>query len=296
MDNSLQLAGAPGSEQQVRRKPGPASIAAGQTAHCASGRCGSCEGCRRRHASWRAHREHRVAAGVWRPWADPEPAREHVRALLLDKEMTVRQIAAGAGVSRTLIASLRDGTRENIRPGKADAILAVRPGPATPHARICATGTTRRIRALMALGWRASDQAARSGLAPTTISELAAGQEKTTASAAGAIRGTYDELWNRQGPSDRTRAYARKQGWVPPAAWPDETIDNPSASPEGIRREQASEYGRAEEVVEDSEELIKWGLTLGEAAARLRVSRHALQKARNRHGLHLQPGEDAAVA
>ncbi|MGO5480449.1 hypothetical protein ACTQVS_09920, partial [Anaerovoracaceae bacterium HCP3S3_H6] len=39
--------------------------------------------------------------------------------------------------------------------------------------------------------------------------------------------------------STRVRNYAERQGWAPPAAWDDDTIDDPTATPHGIRHTQS---------------------------------------------------------
>jgi len=59
-----------------------------------------------------------------------------------------------------------------------------------------------------------------------------------------AVRDLYEELWDVAPPSEtphqrasvtRTLTWAQRERWVVPAAWDDETIDDPSARPAGDR-------------------------------------------------------------
>lgn len=101
-----------------------------------------------------------------------------------------------------------------------------------PGLRSSSLGTTRRIQALMRLGWTSQDIADRLGWkhnrAVTNIFDRA----EITNAHRDAIAAVYDELSMRVGPSSRTRAYAERQGWPPPLAYDD--IDDPNDNPKGI--------------------------------------------------------------
>lgn len=82
-----------------------------------------------------------------------------------------------------------------------------------------ATGTRRRIHALMALGWPSREIAARcgwtTGEAVLEVSRRNWVQTKT----AETIARVYDHLSMTLGPSDATRRRAIAKGWAPPLAW-----------------------------------------------------------------------------
>lgn len=96
---------------------------------------------------------------------------------------------------------------------------------------IDATGTIRRIRALMALGWRYRDidnlagyQTSRASWAHNLVV-----QQRVHIDTAERVARIYDELSMSRGPSNRLRNLAAKNGWAPPLAWDD--IDDPAEQP-----------------------------------------------------------------
>lgn len=95
-----------------------------------------------------------------------------------------------------------------------------------------ATGTIRRLQALLALGHRYADIAVHSGHKPAYLGSLAVGRRpRVNATTVARISGAYDVLSMTLGPSQRTRTYARNRGWAPPLAWDDQSIDDPKARP-----------------------------------------------------------------
>jgi len=261
------------------------------------GRC-RCQACRDAHAAYQRRRTYLVATGRWHPWADAAPVRDHVLRLRAAR-LTIRQIAAAADVGQTLVYGLLRGGQSRIRSRQAAALLAVPPRPGTAGnlrgtARVAAAGTARRLQALMVVGWPAAYLAGRVGYETAALRRLAGGQQPMTlAGTAATVRGLYDELWDMPGPSARTRVFALRRGWVPPMAWDDDEIDDPAAQPQGAAA-AAGNHGRVAALVESSEELIAQGLTLAQAADRLRVPRNSLERARLRRGLRLTPSQDAA--
>lgn len=102
-----------------------------------------------------------------------------------------------------------------------------------------ATGTHRRIQALVALGWSAKYLSERLGHTPGWAGHVLEAR-RVTPETADAVQRIYDELSMRvPNPRDRyekqavslTLRVARMRGWVPPLAWDDETIDDPAATP-----------------------------------------------------------------
>lgn len=99
-------------------------------------------------------------------------------------------------------------------------------GPLT----IDATGTRRRLHALMRLGWPADLLAARFGVSGPAVRAWAR-NERVRRSTAAKVADLYDRLCWTVGPSTKTRARAVAAGWPPPLAWDDDTIDDPAARP-----------------------------------------------------------------
>lgn len=93
-------------------------------------------------------------------------------------------------------------------------------------------GTTRRLRALVALGYNQQHLAQATGLGYSTISYLILGKVTRTGRARAAkVRAVYDRLSMTPGPSRAARDRAHRSGWMPPLAWDDDTIDDPAAQP-----------------------------------------------------------------
>ena len=155
------------------------------------------------------------------------------------------RIAAAAGLESSVVWKLIYGDRgrnlapsKRIRPATADAILAVGLDLA-PGARIDSTGTARRIQALCALGYSLSQVGDQVGILRSNFTDIAHGRGMVTVATAAAIRDLYDR-WSMTIPPTETRVekyrvsraknYAKANGWVPPLAWDDDTIDDPSAT------------------------------------------------------------------
>ena len=92
-----------------------------------------------------------------------------------------------------------------------------------------ATGTIRRVHALMRMGWPTATIAGlcgwRTGEAVTALGY----RTKVTAVTAAHVAVAYDALSMRLGPSDQVRQHAARQGWAPPLAW--DNIDDPTERP-----------------------------------------------------------------
>lgn len=255
-------------------------------------KCGACRAADRRYEN---HRYRLMAYGQWEPYVDATPVRAHV-ARLRDLGLGWMTIAKLAGVPRGSMSKLLygDGVRglapsKRVRPKTAAAILAVTPtiDVLPDGAMVDGTGTRRRLQALVAMGWAQSRLAERLGVDRTNLNKLLLRTDgRVRCGTARAVRRLYDDLWDEAPPegghrekiaANRARNYARDRGWVSPLAWDDDTIDDPTAVPD-----LGGETPRQVALFEDSEELLRQGFTVQQAAERLGVNPDYLKKARAR--------------
>ena len=225
----------------------PAAAGSGPTARahtCAATGCG--RNTRRRglcgahYGAWRT-RQHAYGWFV-SDYVDPAPVRTHVHALQA-AGLGERRIAELAGLHRTHITSVKHG-RSRTKPDQpatkistrvAAAILAV-PIPDNPvavaaeGACIDSTGTVRRLQALVAVGYPAASLGERIGVSATNTAHTMRATQVTVRRAR-QVAFLYEQLSHLPGESKRARMRARRQGWAPPLAWDEDTIDDPAASP-----------------------------------------------------------------
>jgi hypothetical protein len=178
--------------------------------------------------------------GRWRPYVDAGPVREHIAALRA-AGIGVERIAQLAGLSVSHICELAQhgsgdspGARR-VRPSTATRVLCIGVDNLNraPHSRVDATGTRRRLQALIAIGWPTEVLAAQLGRHRNSLCRSMAGQS-VTAHTAHEVATLYERLWNSPPPrmtgeqcaaSDAARAHAAAQGWLPPLAWDDIDTD-----------------------------------------------------------------------
>lgn len=254
-----------------------------------------CYACGWARAEYDERRNRLIAYGRWHPFVDAKSVREHV-LLLVDAGVGRRRLAALSGISGSVLSKLLYGVpsrgqppTRRLRPETARRLLEVEPtlDSVADGALVDATGSARRLRALIAVGWSGSKLADRLGM---TVANFwtALGYEQVTARRARAVRALYDELWDlppvevdhrsRQSAS-RARNMAARNGWPPPMAWDDEHIDDRTA-----RSQRGDKTPRAIAHVENTDELIRQGYTLEQAAERLGVSKSTITQARRRAG------------
>lgn len=252
-----------------------------------------CYACGWAVAEYNDAREHAIRRGQWEPFVDAEPVRRHLRNLQACG-VGLRRIAAASGVDRKRLQGVLTGRPERgtgpqkqVRPALATAVLAVQPsldllGSATP---INATGTHRRLQALVSAGWPQHHLAVALGMTDGNFGSTLR-RDRITVRTARAAAALYDQLW-RANPLDhgaapcgvtRAKRHAATQGWAPAGAWDDDTIDDPTAQPDtGI------EVPRYVALAENGLELERLGHTREQAAARLGVSRDYLQQSLGRY-------------
>lgn len=236
-------------------------------------RCEPCCAANTRYAKWRELNGPRLV--------DATPARQHIAALR-NAGVGRREIARRAGVALTVINRLagmdRSQPAHRVRPETLAAILAVTPDHRAPGAVIPATGTRRRLQALIAIGWTQAELAHRTAATPSTVNALINERWPNVQHATHLrVCRVFDDLSGTPGPSARSRLMAARRGWAPPLAWDDDTIDDPTAIPVGTADPRATRT-RAE-VIEDF--LDTWDHHLGDvqlAAFRLDVTPTALER------------------
>jgi hypothetical protein len=214
-----------------------------RTAYVKDGcRCTACRAANN-DASRTAYRER--ALGRWQPLVDATPTRTHIEALR-QAGIGVDQIARLAGISASHVRELVPHPRSHrpptprIRPETARRILAISVTGANraPRTHLDATGTRRRLQALIAVGWTQAQLAAELGRSTTNLRRSMT-SPSVTAHTAARVTDLYQRLWNRPPPHstnadlaaiETARALAAAQGWPPPLAW-----DNIDTDPEPHR-------------------------------------------------------------
>ncbi|MFE3487497.1 hypothetical protein [Streptomyces griseus] len=140
-------------------------------------------------------------------------------------------IARAAKTSASHLREIASGRLTQISPKTQAKIMAIRPA-ATGGQYIDSTGTVRRVRALIALGYTLIDIAESANVAVARVQTLAAGYPSLRRTVAERITNAYQELSETSGTNTRAKNRARTNGWAPPATWDDDTIDDPLAHPE----------------------------------------------------------------
>lgn len=95
--------------------------------------------------------------------------------------------------------------------------------------KVDATGTRRRVQALVAIGWSTRELSAMVDKSEGWIRQPLYGRQWVLTSTRDTIRDLYDRLHMTPGPSVRARNYAKRRGWVPPLEW--DNIDDPQENP-----------------------------------------------------------------
>lgn len=217
-------------------------------------RCETCRAANTRVAAEYRARKAREQWGTVPPLrVDAEPVRVHVRSLMAGG-VGWERVARLAGVPKATVRALLYGADRSRNPtarmatGTANKLLAVQTDGSVADGRfIDATGTHRRVQALIAVGWSSSEIMRRIGWDPANITNLL-GRGVVRAATARKVQAVFTELWDQPPPdrtgferwtADQARRKAAANGWAPPAAW-DDDIDDPKAKPRGVRRSDAA--------------------------------------------------------
>ncbi|WP_406467084.1 hypothetical protein [Streptomyces sp. NBC_01594] len=237
-------------------------------------RCGEC---RTSHRVYEQNRSRQKAYGTWEPYVDAEPARQHVRELM-SRGLGWRRVAALSRVARGTVNKLLYGSPKpsiRIRREVADRLLAVDYSTelVADGAFVDATGTWRRIRALVAIGWPKVHIARALG---SHGQGLQLHEHLVLASTARRVAELYDTWWDAD-PTEhgvqlaqvgRARRYASARDWAPPMAWDDDALDDAEAQPHTATQRAISSAERREEI----KHLASFGTSTTEIAKRVGLS------------------------
>jgi len=167
---------------------------------------------------------------------------------------------------------------------------------------IDATGTRRRLQALVAVGWstyRLADELGRH----RRMVEIWMHADRVRPETAQRVAELYDRLCMRPGPCARARQAAKQRNWPPPLAWDEGALDDPDASPNWGRKrdERVDQVAVMHALAGDSialtaserrqvaARLVARGHSDREVGRRLGLSSDAICALRIRHGIR-QPG------
>lgn len=245
--------------------------------------------CRDRHRAYQRDRHHSRIAGTWQPLIDAEPVRLHLLTLYA-ADFTPRRVSELAGLPfETVIGFTRAhgysrhprGRKRRCTPEVAAKILAVTPDTAKPGI-VDATGTARRIRALVAAGWPMKHLGPRIGISERTAGALI-GQARVYGRTADAVAKVYEQLAGEKPEkhgispksASRARIHAARRRWPTVTYWSGrlDVIDDPDFVPD-------YKVTRLEIVAEEADWLMTTaGLNREQAAERLGVSRSYVDKA-----------------
>lgn len=235
--------------------------------------------CRDRYKDYQRTRYHGIADGTWEPLVDAAPVRQHL-ASLYSAGFSPYRIGELAGLPYETVIGFtqvhgfsgkRRSRKRRCNPETAAKILAIQPGEHLPG-KTDATGTQRRIQALVAAGWPLSHLGPRFGLSERTTGALLT-QDRVYGRTAGAVIRVYNELADQKPEKHgvtrrsitRSKARAQRNRWATIAYWSTraDAIDDPHFTPD-------FKVTQAEILAEETRWLIETaGLTRTEAAERL---------------------------
>lgn len=199
-------------------------------------------------------------------------AAAHVRRLLA-AGMSWQDVLDATGVSRGAMANLlKDGARITITTHMR--ILAVpRPAARKPSLQhVDATGTRRRLQALLRIGWSCEELGPLLGVSASRMAQLMKAEQVTLATRARVIA-VYRRLEDTQGPSSRNVRRAERAGWPRPVDWDGMDIDDPTVAPDAVKRAP-----RPLVVAEETEFLTGMGVARHVIAEQLGLNVESLER------------------
>lgn len=230
-----------------------------------------CKSCKSAGAAYCARRYLMTATGR-QLTVDPARAAAHVEMLLAGGASWTTLKAAGC--DNQTVRRLLNRTGGPIHRRTENKILAIRlQDVLSPHRRLPAAGSVRRIQALVAIGHTLTGLAKACDCSRSQLYRLIVGElPDVSAAEAQRITNAYTVLARTPGTSARSRMRAKRAGWAGPMEWgPD--IDDPTAQPEPEPAEPARSKGElARERAAEVAHLAQYGETIEGIAARTGLS------------------------
>ncbi|WP_436008040.1 hypothetical protein [Knoellia sp. LjRoot47] len=151
---------------------------------------------------------------------------------LVEAHVPLRAIARAAGLSDTAVGQLVAGRHDLVQRQTAERVARLSLADVFDQAtgNVPSIGATRRVQALMAIGWRKTDLEA-AGV-PTAQLVTRTGRDWISVAGWRQTRDVYERLSMMPGPSQACRDRARSRGYAPPLAWDEDAIDDPRAAPD----------------------------------------------------------------
>jgi len=238
----------------------------GERAAYVRDRC-RCPRCRAANTAASNTHHRQCTFGRWSPFLDATPVREHIQ-MLRAAGIGLNQIAKLAGLSpghvRGFVHPDRAGKAPfaRVRPETAQRLLRVSPSVASraPASHVDATGTRRRLQALVTIGWPQSWLAHELGRSATNLRRSMNGESVTVATAR-QVSELYERLWDTapvgttrmdHAAIDAARTNAIARGWLPPLAWDDIDAD---PAPDPKPKAKPKQAPDAEPDAEDMDEI-----------------------------------------
>lgn len=255
--------------------------------------------CREASRVYEANRRRARAYGIEADRVDAQPVRDHVE-YLRDNGVSYKALSKACGVGRSTIQNMLFGRKDRghapyarVARSTAEKILAVKPSLENMSAGrpVDATGTRRRLQALVTIGYSITSLGERLGVSPGNMSEMMQ-RELVTVATVRKVRALYSELWDKPNQptqwrklsaANRARNYASIHGWLPPMAWDDELIDDPNHVP-GVPEPELSKVSRRREAfLEEVEFFAAGGDQIETIAEALGLSADAVEKRLERY-------------
>ncbi|MFD4257765.1 hypothetical protein ACFWR9_09035 [Streptomyces sp. NPDC058534] len=242
-----------------------------------------CERCRAAGRSYRLRLAYDHTNGVRRR-IDSTQVRVHIERLTA-RGWSQDQIAAAAGVNQATVSVIMSRPESQVRRSTAAAIFEVHLDQVAPIPRgmVDATGSRRRLQALMALGHTVPDIARQVGVGESSLQQTVDGRwSRIKSVTATKVARVYRQLSITPAPESRFAEQARNdamaKGWYGPMAWAD--IDDPACVPDPNEPVAPVSVHPA-----DVAELAAQGLDDQAIGRRLGVSPRTVLRARTAHGI-----------
>lgn len=242
-----------------------------------------CERCRAAGRTYRRRLGYDHVNGIRRR-VDGTQTRIHIEQLIV-RGWTQKQIAAAAGLNSATVSEALAARYATVGLNTATAILniALDQTPPIPRRIVDATGTRRRLQALMILGHTMADVARQAGVGVSSLQQTADGRwDAIRATSAKKVARVYRQLSTTPAPrtlwSEKARNHAMTHGWHGPMAWDD--IDDPACQPDS-EAQTAPAHVRPDEV----RKLAARGLDDEQIGRRLGLSPRTVLRARTAHNI-----------